>query len=516
MRRGHVLAVWSACILASLGCKTTTTASKGLEAEVAAPQQHRWTSEDGNVLLNGQVFHIKGANWFGLETAGANLLGLPRISMGDMLDWLVKEDFNALRIPLSVQWALDFDHIPNSQDFLEADADLRGKPWVMVLDKLISESAKRGIVIMLDMHTIGAGDNLTTKRWYSERYTICDFRNAWQHVLNRYGDRWNIFALDLKNELHDVDWGSAEYDGSQPTVCLSESGQSPKQAANKPTDWRQEVESLIPELAIERQSPTGQTFTFQGLYLVQGMHHGKIGKQEFPYDIKKPFGFWFGGNLDGVRHYPVRVPDALAKQVAYTIHVYGPSVYNQYYFETLNAYKNPAALDVVYESQNGFVEPITKRAVIIGEWGGHNVVLQNQQDPRNNGKDDAVILEAMARWFPENCIADAFWWAINPESLDTGGLYEPGYTRPIAHKLERARSMMPRPSRLAGTPNSFKFVEAGEFNPKCLTHRSCYEVTKEGTTCAEVELKEGQAGCSWGQRWQCENGCAVWNGKCEP
>jgi hypothetical protein len=25
--------------------------------------------ENGNILLNGQIFHVKGANWFGFETS---------------------------------------------------------------------------------------------------------------------------------------------------------------------------------------------------------------------------------------------------------------------------------------------------------------------------------------------------------------------------------------------------------------------------------------------------------------
>ncbi|MBF0443680.1 MAG: hypothetical protein HQK54_17365, partial [Oligoflexales bacterium] len=47
--------------------------------------QAEWTSENGDVLLNGKVFHIKGANWFGLETGGAKLLGLEKRSMADLL-----------------------------------------------------------------------------------------------------------------------------------------------------------------------------------------------------------------------------------------------------------------------------------------------------------------------------------------------------------------------------------------------------------------------------------------------
>lgn len=32
-------------------------------------QNLTWTSERGAILLNGQQFHLKGVNWFGMETA---------------------------------------------------------------------------------------------------------------------------------------------------------------------------------------------------------------------------------------------------------------------------------------------------------------------------------------------------------------------------------------------------------------------------------------------------------------
>jgi endoglucanase len=510
------LGVLSLCVSLA-ACKTLSGPDESeLRAESEPSSKAVWTSEDGNVLLNGKVFHLKGANWFGLETGGANLLGLSRRSMASILDWLKEEEFNSLRIPLSVEWALQFDHVPADQTFAAEDADLRGKPWVDILDKLITESGKRGIVIMLDMHTIGAGDNLTTKRWYSEKYSICDFRTAWQRVLDRFGDRWNIFALDLKNELHDVDWGNADLEGMPPTVCRGRNEASPPHNGKRPTDWKQEVESLIPELAIERVDPSGKRFVYNGLYLVQGMHHGKVGHQSFPYDIQKPFGFWFGGNLEGLRNYPLQLPTELANRIAYTIHVYGPSVYNQQYFEDLGAYRNPKVLDEVYESQNAFVERTTGRALIIGEWGGINEVLKDQPDPSKNGKDDGVILSAIAKWFPEHCVADAFWWAINPESTDTGGLFETDYQRAITHKLDRARTMMPQPTKVrlleGGT---IDFVSPGAFNPKCVAPKSCRSANRDGTTCADLRLSEGENSCKWGQKWRCEDSCAVWAGTCE-
>lgn len=522
--------------LAAVACSASTGENdygSGVNAQTAAVPATPavWTSENGNVLLNGKVFHIKGANWFGFETGGANLLGLSKKSMTEMLDWLQAEQFNALRIPISVQWSHDLNHVPSSQEFTAGDADLRGKPWSAILDKLLRESAKRGIVIMLDMHTIGAGDNLTTKRWYNDKFSVCQFRQAWQNVLNRFGDRWNIFSLDLKNELHDVDWGNGEVEGEAAIDCKDGRAVNPRLEGAKPMDWRQEVEKLVPELAVERSNAQGEKFTYQGLYLVQGMHHGRVGTQAFPYDVERPFGFWFGGNLEGIRHYPVRIGGDLAKKLAYTVHVYGPSVYPQPYFEELDGYRNPKNLDAVYQSQNAFIEKMTGRAVIVGEWGGINEVLDGKDDPEKKGKDDAAILGAISTWFPEHCIADAFWWAINPESTDTGGLFTSvDYSSPIRHKLERARAMMPHPSRLAQKDDgSVVFVEPGEFNPKCGTlsdvpvsgtvnplKARCKTVNKDGVTCADLKLSQGEQACKWDQKWQCNNECAEWVGVCAP
>ncbi len=520
-----ILHTWVVLSLALMGGCRTTSSSSTVKLEEGAQAPAVWTSEGGNVQLNGKVFHIKGANWFGLETGGANLLGLSKRSMSSLLDWLEQEQFNALRIPLSVQWALDFNHVPADQAFTDADADLRGKPWITVLDKLITEAGKRGIVIMLDMHTIGAGDNLSTKRWYSDRYSVCDFREAWQKVLNRFGNHWNIFALDLKNELHDVDWGNSDLLGSPDIVCRDAYGPHAAPAGLKPTDWRQEVESLVPELDVPRTDAAGQNFQYQGLFLVQGMHHGKVGPLSFPYDIKRPFGFWFGGNLEGLRHYPLRLPESVSRRIAYTVHVYGPSVYAQPYFDQLDGYRHPENLDVVYESQNGFIEPLTGRAVILGEWGGINAVLDGRDDPSKKGKDDGAILGAMAKWFPEHCMADAFWWAINPESTDTGGLLEDDYQRPLGHKLDRARTMMPNPTKVGmGSDGQITFKDPGAFNAQCLElqahprpvdrHEQCLQINKDGVTCEDLRFTEGQELCSWGQKWQCHEGCAVWKGTC--
>ncbi len=52
-----------------------TAARRQLQDAAAAPASSDlcvasldWTSEGGEILLNGQPFHLKGTSWFGLET----------------------------------------------------------------------------------------------------------------------------------------------------------------------------------------------------------------------------------------------------------------------------------------------------------------------------------------------------------------------------------------------------------------------------------------------------------------
>lgn len=62
----------------------------------------------------------------------------------------------------------------------------------------------------------------------------------------------------------------------------------------------------------------------------------------------------------------------------------------------------------MWDSQLGWLVGELKKGIIVGEWGGSLV-----------GKDDVVQRE-LGKYLVENCIASNVWWAINPESTDTG------------------------------------------------------------------------------------------------
>lgn len=431
--------------------------------QVLKTDRVQWTSRNGNIYLNDQVFHLKGVNWFGLDTPANCLLGLEYRSLESILDLLVQYDINSIRVPISVKSSLELQTIPAQQNFKD-DPDLIGKPWTQILHKLIEQSAKRGITIMLDMHTITPGDNLATGLWYTKDYPKDDFRQAWKNILKEFGSYWNVWGLDLKNELHQASWG-----------------------ANKESDWNREIETLVPMLSAAAPQ-------YKGLFVVQGIWHEDIGEHKFGafhdaqnnrvvvtdsngYGAPHFWDFWWGGNLLGLKNYPLQLPSQLSDRIAYTIHFYGPAVWPLWYYNApsqiangLGVYQNPEQLDQVLELQHSFIEKITDRALIIGEWGGRNGKIT-----RNTGGntpmmtyDDSVIVNRVAYWFARQCMADAMWWAINPESGDTGGLLKAGYQEVEEGKFAVMAQMMPKPTKLAysSSKNEIQIKDPGAFHPE--------------------------------------------------
>lgn len=90
------------------------------EAPLCAPALE-WKSIDGELWVNGQPFHLKGTNWFGFEEKQRSPFGLDEHDMDFYFQFLVQNKFNALRVPLSVDFALNPDGDPDE----EADAKVR-------------------------------------------------------------------------------------------------------------------------------------------------------------------------------------------------------------------------------------------------------------------------------------------------------------------------------------------------------------------------------------------------------
>lgn len=125
-------------------------------------------------------------------------------------------------------------------------------------------------------------------------------------------------------------------------------------------------------------------------------------------------------------------------KLVYSPHVYGPAVYNQPYFSAGNF---PNNMPAIWDAHWGFVAGQTGNAVVIGEWGGTT--------SGNNG----VWLSALASYLQSKGMTDQFWWCLNPNSGDTGGLLLDDWTSPDTAKLNLLASLVPSPSRFSVDTN---------------------------------------------------------------
>lgn len=121
---------------------------------------------------------------------------------------------------------------------------------------------------------------------------------------------------------------------------------------------------------------------------------------------------WWGGGLCSALAAPVRLP--IAKRLVYSPHVYGPGVFMQSYFSD----PSYACMPAIWDKQWGFIKDAGGPAVVPGEWGG-------RFRPGNTERDWAIAFAVYQR---ERRLTNSYFWCLNPNSGDTGGLLTNDWT----------------------------------------------------------------------------------------
>ena len=131
----------------------------------------------------------------------------------------------------------------------------------------------------------------------------------------------------------------------------------------------------------------------------------------------------WGENLAGVKAAPVKLSDQ--QKLVYTPHTYGPGVFMQSYFSDA---RFPANMEAVWEAHFAFVQRSTGQPIVIGEIGGTYVGLDRQWQ-------DWAISQVKKRGM------GIFYFCLNPDSKDTGGLLLDDWTTVNAAKIELLSSL---------------------------------------------------------------------------
>lgn len=358
---------------------------------VPEPTSDDWLSVKGNKIVDssGKEVWLTGVNWFGYNTGTNCFDGLWAADLNSSLASIADHGFNILRVPISIelvnQWQDGKNPVANFNN--ATNSYLVGKTSLQIFDYVIGQCRANGIKIMIDFHCAKTDSMGHMKPlWTDGNITEKDYLRALEWIADRYKNDDTIIAFDLKNEPH-----------GKPT-------ESPRAKWDNSTDadnWK---------YIAEKAANTVLSKNPNVLIMVEGI-------EIYPKDINSNGNFkstsdkdyyydWWGGNLRGVKDYPINLGSHQDKLV-YSPHDYGPTVYEQpwlkgnYTFDSV--YKNCWKDNWMYIYEN------KTAPLLIGEWGGF------MKEP------NLKWMTYMRKLINDNKLNHTFW-CFNSNSGDTGGL----------------------------------------------------------------------------------------------
>ncbi|MEP0869104.1 cellulase family glycosylhydrolase [Trichocoleus desertorum AS-A10] len=366
--RSRSLLQWLSLALAGLCLSLGLQFNPGLEAASAAIALPLSTRGAQIVDGVGRPVLLRGVNWFGIETELHAPHGLWARDYREMLAQIKGLGYNIIRLPFSLE-ALRSAAASGIDFNIGANQTLQGKSPLEIMDAVIQEAGQQGLLILLDCHQLN--DQRIPELWYGDGFTAADWIDTWQMLANRYKNQPHVIGADLKNEPHGrASWGTND----------------------SATDWR---------LAAERAGNAILKTNPHWLIVVEGVENNVPGQ--------KLSRHWQGGNLEGVKHYPVRL--AVKHQLVYSPHEYGPGVYDQPWFSERTFPKN-----LYNRWETGFHYIATQKLapVLIGEFGGRQV---------DSTSKEGIWQQQLVEFIKQKQLSFTYW-SWNPNSKDTGGVLQ--------------------------------------------------------------------------------------------
>ncbi len=346
---------------------------------LSPPPPYRATPE--GVFRGGEPLPLYGLNWFGLETEDRAPHGLwAGRTVPEFLEQIRGLGFTALRLPLSPQVLVPGQPTPSWAQERGYPADAHEG-----LLYFLREAERAGLYVLLDFHTyhpsrIAGG---LPGRPYGEGYSKEDWLRDLRRMAGLALSFPNVIGVDLCNEPHAMTWG----------------------------EWR--------EVALEGARALAEVNPFI-LVGVEGVGNASD-NGGFP-------AFW-GGNLTEAYAQPLVAPGSMGElpfeRVLYLPHAYGPAVHNMPYFDAVDF---PANLPPIWDLHFGRMAG--RFPLGIGEFGGFY-----------RGKDQ-VWQDAFVDYLLAKGIRVFFYWALNPNSGDTGGLLLEDWRTVHPGKLALLRRLM--------------------------------------------------------------------------
>ncbi len=433
--------------ITAVGCLLSVVLTSGVwsyapvktnEAVIAAADDCNddWIHAEGSKLydMNGNQVWLTGANWFGMNCTENFPHGLWSADIDVLLSSVADHGINVIRFPISTELIMSWmsgspymtkglnpkntEAFKFNPDFCHEDGSEMNS--LEIFDVILQKCKKYGIKAFVDIHSPAShnsGHNYNL--WYYEasaddcdgmatiaegdnkgaQVTWDDWIDSLTWLAKRYSNDDTLIAYDLKNEPH----GKRGYAGTTcpDSVAIWDDSE-------KKNNWKYSAEQCANSILAVNPN---------ALILIEGIEQSPITEKGYTFDdpdVFQPkageerwYGAWWGGNLRGVKNYPVK-PTSGTSKIVYSPHDYGPSVYAQTWFN--KDFTTQTLLDDYWYDTWAYINDQDIAPLLIGEWGGHMDSGKNQK-----------WMELLRDYMVDNHINHTFW-CLNPNSGDTGGL----------------------------------------------------------------------------------------------
>ncbi len=429
-------ALLSAVMLSATGSQFTvpeSTEKTNINASAVDDGNDDWLHAEGSRLydMNGNEVWLTGANWFGMNCSENAPHGLYAADVDKFLTNVADRGINVIRFPISTELIVSWmngspNEVSSVQGSYSPPTDVVGEDGTItpagkygdinrdfvledgktlknseeIFDVILAKCKQYGIKAFIDIHSPDANNSghdyelwygkagVTTKVWIDSLVWMAD----------KYKNDDTLLGFDLKNEPH----GKRGYSADMPDKIAKWDGTTDENnwayAAQTCANAILEVNphALIFIEGVEQYPKTESGYTYETPDI-----------WDAPADKSPWYGAWWGGNLRGVRDYPV-VPDSGTSQIVYSPHDYGPSVYAQTWFD--KDFTEQTLLDDYWYDTWAYINEEEIAPLLIGEWGGHMDGTKNQK-----------WMELLRDYMIKHHINHTFW-CLNPNSGDTAGL----------------------------------------------------------------------------------------------
>ncbi|MBQ8966034.1 MAG: cellulase family glycosylhydrolase [Ruminococcus sp.] len=374
------------------GGETSADVEKLLERSPDAVQGDDWLHTDGSHIYdkNGKEVWLTGCNWFGYNTGTNTFDGLWNSNLEDSVKAIADHGFNLIRVPISAEllnrWAAG--EYPKANYNTSSNKNLLGMNSLEIFDYFLKLAEQNGIKVMPDIHSAETDAmGHTANLWYTKNVSAAEYYSALEWLADRYKDNDTIIAIDLKNEPH-----GKPNEGSSAAIWNNSKADN---------NWKYVAETAAKKVLAKNPNV---------LIMVEGteIYPKNISANgDYHSSASADYYFnWWGGNLRGVRDYPIDLGKYQDKLV-YSPHDYGPAVYKQPWFT--GDYTFESLKKDCWNDNWLYIKTTDTAPLLIGEWGGYMT------------QPNLKWMTYMRQLIEENHLNHTFW-CFNANSGDTGGL----------------------------------------------------------------------------------------------